>query len=53
MSSLCADWGLAGFAIRSVEMELAGEEMDGYRELSDCGRTVLDVEKWQPWVSHS
>jgi hypothetical protein len=51
--SSCADWGLAVFAVSSVEMELAGEKMDDYRELSDCGRTVLDVEKWQPWVSRS
>src|SRR5256885_16357945 len=26
----CADWGLVVFAIRSVEMELAGEEIDCY-----------------------
>jgi len=37
----------------SVEMELAGEEIDGCCELFDCGRTVFDVEKWQRWVSRS
>jgi hypothetical protein len=53
MSSLCADWGLAVLAMGSVEMELAWKEIDGCCELFDCGRTVLDVEKRQRWVSRS
>jgi hypothetical protein len=53
MSSFCVDWGLVVLVMGSVEMELAGEEIDGCRKLSDCGRTVLGVEKWQWWVSRS
>jgi hypothetical protein len=53
MSSPCADWGLAVFARVSVEMELAREEIDRCCELFDCGWTVLDVKRWQRWVSRS
>ena len=53
MSSPYADWGSAVLAMGSVEMKRAGKEIDGCRELFDCGRTVLDVEKWQRWVSRS
>jgi hypothetical protein len=53
MSSSCADWVLAVLATGSVEVELAGEEINGCRELFDCGRIVLDVEKRQLWVSRS